>query len=156
MNTTQPSSTRYYVPAVAGLYEGLSGLVYPLVRVVTGLWAMPHGASKLFGWFGGNIEGTAGLFAKLGLEPALPLAYLVGCTEFFGGLLLVLGLWTRPAAAALGILMAVAVFKVHMVNGFFWTKAGYEYPLMWMFLCLAIFIQGGARLSLDRKIGREF
>jgi len=156
MNDGPTRSETLYVPAMAGLYDGLSGLAYPIVRVVTGLWAMPHGAQKLFGWFGGNIDGTAGFFAKIGLEPALGLAYLVGATEFFGGLLLVLGLWTRPAAAAMAILMAVAAFKVHMANGFFWIKGGYEYPLMWAFLCLAIFIRGGGNLSADGKIGREF
>ena len=54
------------------------------------------------------------------------------------------------------VLMCVAAFKVHLVNGFFWNKGGYEYPLMWACLCIAIFIRGGGRLSLDAKIGREF
>ncbi len=102
MSNDQTPSTKLYVPAMAGLYDGLSGLAYPFIRFVTGLWAMPHGAGKLFGWFGLSIEGTAGFFAKIGLEPALPLAYLVGMTEFFGGLALVIGLWTRPAAASPG------------------------------------------------------
>ena len=78
MGNDQTSSTNLYVPALAGLYDGLSGLAYPFIRVVTGLWAMPHGAGKLFGWFGLSVEGTAGFFAKIGLEPALPRAYLVG------------------------------------------------------------------------------
>ncbi len=156
MSNDQAPSTRLYVPAMAGLYDGLSGLAYPFIRVVTGLWAMPHGAQKLFGWFGGSMENTVTFFTDFGIEPALPLAYLVGMTEFFGGLALAIGLWTRPAAAGLFILMCVTIFKVHMVNGFFWTKGGYEYPLMWACLCLAIFIRGGGRLSLDARIGREF
>ena len=143
MDDDRNPSTNLYVPAMAGLYDGLSGLAYPFIRVVTGL-------------FGCNIELTAGFFGKIGLEPALPMAYLVGATEFFGGLLLVIGLWTRPAAAALFVLMCVAAFKVHLVNGFFWNKGGYEYPLMWACLCIAIFIRGGGRLSLDARIGREF
>ena len=156
MGNDRTPSANLYVPAMAGLYDGLSGLAYPFIRFVTGLWAMPHGAGKLFGWFGLSIEGTAGFFAKIGLEPAVPLAYLVGMTEFFGGLALAVGLWTRPAAAAMFVLMCVAAFKVHLVNGFFWNKGGYEYPLMWACLCIAIFIRGGGRLSLDAKIGREF
>ncbi len=156
MDDDRTPSSNLYVPAMAGLYDGLSGLAYPFIRVVTGLWAMPHGAQKLFGWFGGTIENTIAFFTKVGIEPALPLAYLTGITEFFGGLLLVLGLWTRPAAVALFILMLVAVFKVHMINGFFWYLSGYEYPLMWACLCIAIFIRGGGRLSLDARIGREF
>ncbi len=50
MRNDQTPSTNLYVPALAGLYDGLSGLAYPFIRFVTGLWAMPHGAGKLFGW----------------------------------------------------------------------------------------------------------
>ena len=131
---------------------------YPLIRATTGLMLMPHGAQKLFGWFGGyGLEGTGGFFAQnLGLEPGLFWAALVGGVEFFGGLLLVLGLLTRPAALAVAILMAVAVFTVHLPKGFFWTSGGYEYPLFWGLIALAIAFKGGARLSLDRALGREF
>ena len=118
---------------------------------------MPHGAGKLFGWFGGRgIEGTAAGFAKMGLEPALPLATLVGVTEFFGGLLVAIGLLTRPAAIGIVAIMAVAVFQVHLKNGFFWFNGGYEYPLLWGIVALAIVFCGGGALSVDRKIGREF
>ena len=51
--------------------------------------------------------------------------------------------------------MAVSVFAVHLGNGFFWTNGGYEYPLLWGLIALAIFFRGGGELSLDRKIGRE-
>ncbi len=156
MNVEHTSAPRPYIPALAGLYEALSGWSWPLVRAVTGLWMMPHGAQKLFGWWGGDIAQTAGFFSQIGLEPALPLAYLVGATEFFGGLLLVLGLWTRPVAAATTILMLVAAFKVHLANGLFWSNGGYEYPLMWACLALAIVFRGAGRASLDARIGREF
>ncbi len=145
-----------YIPALSGLYRRASCAAWPLVRVVTGLWMMPHGAQKLFGWFGGNIDGVAGFFAKIGLTPALPLAYAAGAAEFFGGLFLVVGLWTRPAAAATAVLMLVAAFKVHLANGFFWTQGGYEYPLMWAALAFAIALRGAGPLSLDARIGREF
>ncbi len=127
-----------------------------MIRFFTGLFLMPHGAQKLLGWFRGNIEGTAGFFAKIGLEPALPFAYLVGATEFFGGLFLAIGFLTRPAAAAIAILMAVAAFKVHLANGFFWSNGGYEYPLLWGLIALALALRGGGALSLDKAIGREF
>ncbi|MFQ5973325.1 MAG: DoxX family protein [Alphaproteobacteria bacterium] len=52
--------------------------------------------------------------------------------------------------------MAVAIFAVHLVNGFFWFKGGYEYPLLWGIVALAIFFRGGGELSVDRRIGREF
>lgn len=154
-NAPSPAPALYF-PALAGLYRATSCAAWPLVRVVVGLWMMPHGAQKLFGWFGGNIEAVAGFFAKIGLTPALPLAYATGAVEFFGGLLLVLGLWTRPAAAAAAVLMLIAAFKVHLANGFFWTQGGYEYPLMWAALAFAIAMRGAGPLSLDARIGREF
>ena len=151
------SSTRLFIPALGGFYDAVSGLGYPLIRFITGLILMPHGAGKLFGWFGGRgIEGTAAGFAKMGLEPALPLAYVVGVTEFFGGLLVAIGLLTRPAAVGMIAIMAVAVFHVHLKNGFFWFNGGYEYPLLWGMIGIAILFRGGGALSVDRKIGREF
>ena len=150
------ATTKLIVPAVGPFYERLSGLSYPMIRFFTGLILMPHGAQKLFGWFGGDITGTAGFFSQIGLEPALPLAYLVGATEFFGGLFLAIGFLTRPAAAGIAILMAVAAFKVHLANGFFWTGGGYEYPLLWGLIALAIFFRGGGEMSVDRAVGREF
>ena len=154
--TTQSTETRLIIPALAPLYGSLSRMSYPIIRFFTGLFLMPHGAQKLFGWFGGDIQGTAGFFAKIGLEPALPLAYLVGATEFFGGLVLAGGLLARPAAAAIAILMAVAAFKVHLANGFCWSNGGYEYPLLWGLIALALALRGGGELSLDKAIGREF
>ena len=153
----QGSSTRLFIPALGGFHDAVSGLGYPLIRFITGLVLMPHGAGKLFGWFGGRgIEGTAAGFARLGLEPALPLATVVGVTEFFGGLLIAIGLLTRPAAIGVVVIMAVAVFQVHLKNGFFWFNGGYEYPLLWGVVALAIVFCGGGALSEDRKIGREF
>lgn len=155
MNTNSPS-TRLIVPALGGLYAGFSGLSYPLIRFCAGLFLMPHGAQKLFGWFGGDINGTIGFFSKIGLEPAMPLAYLVAIVEFFGGLAVAVGLLTRPAAIASAILLLVAAFQVHFANGYFWNKGGYEYPLLWAVLMIAIFFRGGGPLSIDAKIGKEF
>ena len=154
-DTTQP---RPIVPALAPLYTRLSRLSYPLIRAATGLILMPHGAQKLFGWFdGGGLEAMGRFFDhNLGLEPGLLWAALVGGVEFFGGLFLALGFLTRPAAAAIAIVMAVAVFKVHLANGFFWTGGGYEYPLLWGLIALALAFRGGGELSIDRALGREF
>ncbi len=154
--TEGSDSPKLIVPAVAGLYEAGANLVYPWIRFMVGLFLVPHGAQKLFGLFGGNITGTAGFFSKVGLEPALPLAYLIGTVEFFGGILVAIGLLTRPAALAATIMLLVAALHVHLGNGFFWTKAGLEYPLLWAFMFLAIFFRGGGAMSVDSKLGKEF
>jgi putative oxidoreductase len=143
------------VSSVSAGFDRLAPLSWPLIRVTTGLLLMPHGAQKLFGWFGGyGIAGTGQFFdTTLGLHPGILLAGLTGAVEFFGGLALVLGLLTRPAALGVAIMMVVAIFGVHVPNGFFWTDGGFEYPLMWGLLAIAILLRGGGRFSLDAKLG---
>jgi len=157
MTFTPSPEPQPIIPALAPLYDKLRGLGYPLIRLFAGLMLVPHGAQKLFGAFGGGgIQGTAGFFAKLGLEPAVPLAVLAGLAEFAGGILIAIGLLTRPTAIAVFILMMVAVFKVHLGAGFFAAKGGYEFALLWGMVALGIALRGGGPLSLDRKIGKEF
>ena len=72
-------------------------------------------------------------------------ATYIGNLEFFGGILLAIGLLTRPVAA----------FHVHLKVGWFWTGRGMEIPLYLLLICLAIFIRGGGALSVDRTLGRE-
>ncbi len=133
-------------------------LSWALVRVSAGLILVPHGAQKLFGWFGGGgLSGTAQFFEQsLALYPGLLFAGLAGVTELFGGLLLALGLLTRLSAAAVVALMGYAAFIVHWGNGFFWTAGGYEYPLLWGLVALALVIRGGGALSLDKTIGWKY
>jgi putative oxidoreductase len=146
---------RLIIPGLSGLYERLDPLAYPMVRVVIGLWLIPHGAQK-FGAFGGDPVQLAGFFSKIGLEPALPMVYAAGVVELLGGLLVAVGLLTRPAAVAAFILLAVATFKVHFGQGFFLLNGGYEYAMMWMLLMLAVVFKGGGRYSLDARLGRAF
>lgn len=143
------------LPALDTVYERVAWLAYPLVRIVTGLFLVPHGAQKLFGFAGGDINATAAGFGRLGLEPALPLAYLVGTVEFFGGLLIAIGVLTRPAALAAAAVLAVAALHVHLGNGFFWGKGGFEYPAMWAVLCIAVVLRGSGPLSIDALRGRD-
>ena len=146
---------RYLVPALGGIYAVLSPYSWPLVRVATGLFFVPHGMQKLFGFWGGDLTRTAEGFAKQGLEPAMFWATYIGNLEFFGGILLAIGLLTRPVAALLCGFMAVAAFHVHLKVGWFWTARGMEIPLYLLLICLAILIRGGGALSVDRTLGRE-
>ena len=144
------------VPALGGLYDATSKFAWPMIRVVTGLFLMPHGAQKLFGMFDGNPAAIAGFFSKIGIEPAGLMVMAVGTVEFFGGLLLALGLLTRPVALAIFVVLSVAFYKVHMSAGFFASKGGFQYIAMWAILALAFVMRGGGEYSIDRKIGNEF
>src|SRR5437660_7323953 len=102
-----------------------------LLRIVIGLFFAGHGAQKLFGWFGGHgLQGTGGFFHGLGYRPGKPFAALAGSSEFGGGLLFALGLFTPFAAAALIGVMFNAVMAVHVKYGPVVTNGGLEYPLV--------------------------
>ena len=143
------------IPALAPLENHLARLGYPLMRVTAGAFVMPHGAQKLFGAFGGNPAAVAQVFERIGLHPGSLFVTLAGCVEFFGGLLLALGLLTRFAAVAVGVLMLVAIFTVHLPNGWFWTNLGIEYPLFWGLMAAGCACRGGGHLSLDAALGWE-
>jgi len=149
------ATTAPIIPFVRPLTNVLSPFAEPMVRATAGLMLLPHGAQKLFGWFGGyGIEATGKFFAaKLGLPPTM--ALVAGLIEFFGGLALAAGLATRVVAALVVGMMAVAIFQVHLANGYFWPSGGYEYPLMWGLVALSFVIRGGGRYSLDSLIGYE-
>lgn len=126
---------------------GWAGLV---LRVPVGIILIAHGAQKLFGWFGGyGLEGTGQFMASLGLEPGYLMALLAGSAEFFGGLALVLGVLTRPAALISAFTMAVAMFTAHIGNGLFMANNGYEYALTLLVVTVALAIQGAGYFSVD-------
>lgn len=133
-----------------------AGAAALILRVPVGLILMAHGAQKLFGWFGGNgLAGTAGWLSSMGMEPGLLMAILAGGAEFFGGLALVLGLLTRPAALVAAFTMLVAIFSVHINNGLFVADGGYEYALVLMVASIALVIQGGGYLSMDNALSEK-
>jgi putative oxidoreductase len=80
------------------------------------------------------------------------MAILAGSAEFFGGLALILGLLTRPAAVAAAFTMLVAIFSVHISNGLFAANNGYEYALTLMVALIALAVQGGGQLSVDQAL----
>jgi len=154
MSITTVTPANPIISAYNATVTALTPLADPLVRITAGLALVPHGAQKLFGWFGGyGLEATGQFFAtKLGLPASF--ALLAGLIEFVGGLMLAAGLATRPVAALVAGVMAVAVVQVHLPAGFFWTDGGYEYPLLWGVVALSYAIRGGGRYSLDALITR--
>ncbi|MEH6593581.1 MAG: DoxX family protein [Halioglobus sp.] len=123
------------------------------VRIGAGVIFAAHGAQKLFGWFGGyGLEGTAGWMASIGLEPGMLLAALAGSAEFFGGLLLIIGLLVRPAALMLVVTMVVAIVTVHLENGLFMENNGYEFGLALLVISASLVFRGAGSLSADRAL----
>lgn len=123
------------------------------LRVGAGVIFAAHGAQKLFGWFGGyGLEGTAGWMVSIGLEPGLPLAVMAGGAEFFGGLMLLLGVLVRPAAVLLAITMLVAIISVHLPNGLFMSNNGYEFGLSLLVISVSLGFRGAGSFSVDRLL----
>lgn len=120
------------------------------LRLMGGVIFAAHGAQKLFAWFGGyGLDGTGQWMEFIGLAPGFLMALLAGSAEFFGGLLLIVGFLTRPAAAVLAITMVVAIMNVHINNGLFMSNNGYEFGLSLLAISLALLIQGAGKLSVD-------
>jgi putative oxidoreductase len=132
-------------------------VAFTILRFVLGVVFFAHGAQKMLGWFGGfGFHATMGFFTHMGM-PA-PVAFLVICTEFFGGLGLIVGLLTRVAALGIGGEMIGAIFIVHLPNGFFMNwfgnqkGEGVEYHLLVIAIAAALLLRGGGAFSVDRAL----
>jgi putative oxidoreductase len=141
---------RLVIPGLAGLYQAGSAYSYAMMRFFTGAVLVPHGVVKLM-----HLPPAAASIASHGIPGAELLAWLVVLTESFGALFLALGLFTRVAAAAIWIEMAVIIVFFQWSFGYFWTGKGIEVALLWLLLCTAILFRGGGRYSLDHYLGRE-
>lgn len=123
------------------------------LRIPAGIIFMAHGAQKLFGSFDGHgLAGTGQWMASIGLEPGYLMALAAGSAEFFGGIALLIGLLTRPAAVVLAFTMLVAIFAVHLPGGLFMSNNGYEFALALLAISAALAFSGGGKLSLDRRL----
>ena len=142
---------RLLFPALRPLYVFLEPLSWLLIRCACGLILAVHGWGKI----SRGAEAMAPTFAKLGYGYPVALVYLLIFVEFFGGIAIAAGLFTRFFAAAVAIEMAVITFVHYWTNGFSWLNRGYEYTLLWGLVALAICWRGGGPYSLDRRIGIE-
>jgi putative oxidoreductase len=143
---------RLIVPGVAKLYQALAPWSYTLIRVALGANLITHGYAKLFLDDAVNASRN---FVNFGWSYPLAWAYFIGVVEFFGGIMLVIGLLTRIAAAAFVIQMSVICFAV-LWPVWSWGRRGMEYALLMGIISLAIFFRGGGRHSVDHHLGREF
>ncbi|MGW0183806.1 DoxX family protein [Nocardia sp. NPDC003345] len=124
-----------------------------LLRLVVGATMIAHGVNHWIG--GGKIAGTGRWFSSLGLRNGVLQAWLSVITEIGAGVLLVVGLLTPLAAAAVVSVMLVAALLAHRKNGFFVMKDGYEYVLVLGVVCVVIGLLGPGWLSLDHAAGIE-
>jgi putative oxidoreductase len=123
------------------------------LRLIVGLTFAAHGAQTLFGAFGGDgITRTALIYEQLGLRPGKLNAWVGGCAEVFGGLLITLGLLTSVVSAVLIADMTTAVLAVHLRNGFFNVKLGFEYNLVLAAAVFALAGIGAGAISLDAAL----
>ena len=120
---------------------------YFLLRIVAGLLFLQAGGMKLFGWFGGMPDG-----AKLVLMSQVGVG---GILEFFGGLAIMLGLFTRPVAFVLSGEMAVAYWQFHAPGGFWPIQNHGEPAVLLCFIFLYMAAQGGGPWSADALLRRK-
>ena len=113
-----------------------------VMRLALGAVMVEHGYHKVFGGLHHHVQ----FVSSLGLPGWM--AYLSAFTEFFGGLLILIGLFTRIAAFAICINMSVAIIKVHLHNGLV-GPGGYEFPLALAALAFALIFFGAGSIALD-------
>ncbi len=111
-----------------------------ILRIIVAILFMQHGAQKLFGVPAASARQAVELFSLMGFA---------GVLEFFGGLLILLGLFTRPVAFILSGLMAVAYFMAHAPKGFWTVVNKGELAVLYCFVFLYLVAAGGGSWSLD-------
>jgi putative oxidoreductase len=133
-------------------------LTVTILRVVLGLIFFAHGAQKMLGWYGGpGLTKTVHTFTEYLHLPAT-LAFLVIAGEFFSGIGLIVGLFSRFDALVIGLTMVGAIAMVHFRYGLFlnWfgDKEGHgiEYHLLVIALALVVIVKGAGAFSLDHLV----
>lgn len=118
-----------------------------ILRVVVGLTFFMHGLQKVQG----GIDGVAAFFGTIGIPMAGFFAFVVTYLELLGGLALILGLFTHWVAKLLAINMLVALFTVHLGNGFFVGNGGIELVLVLLGALVALMISGPGKCALGNR-----
>ena len=147
--TPENSHERLIIPGLGALYAKLHDSAETLLRVIAGGFLAIHGSGKIV-----NPFGAAEMVEGLGFYPGTLWSPLLAATEFFGGILIALGLLTRPAAFAGMIVLLVTVW-------FHWVTAGQgfsgaEKSILWAAILAFFAVRGGNRQSVDARLGKAF
>jgi putative oxidoreductase len=143
-SSTQSTDSRSMTGRVTARDVGLF-----VLRVAIGGPLIGHGTQKLFGWFEGpGLQATAETFDRIGFRPGAANAVAAGLGEAAGGALLIAGLGTPGAGAAVAGTMIVAS-STHAHNGFFLAKGGLEFPAVLAAAAAGLVLTGPGQLSLD-------
>jgi putative oxidoreductase len=127
-------------------YASWTPRLLSVLRIITAFLFIAHGAQKLFGFLAPPGAPTPSLYSQIGIG---------GILEFFGGLLLLVGLFTRPVAFILSGMMAVAYFQMHAPGGFWPLQNKGELAVLYCFVFLYLSVAGGGEWSLDRLLRRR-
>lgn len=123
-------------------YSELSWLI---LRLGVGTIFFVHGIGKLFniGPLAVGISGMAGFLTSLGIPGAMFFAWVSALVETFGGLFILVGLYTQYAGFLVSLDILIALILVHLPKGFSITKGGYEYALLLLLSSIALMLNGG-------------
>ena len=149
MANNELSRERLIVPAVAPIYNTMHDLVETILRLVAGVLLVTHGVGKIT-----NPFGAVGMVESLGFYPGVFWSPLLATTEFCGGILVAIGLLTRPAAFAAFIVLMVTVYFHWVVKSE--GLSGAEKSILWSAIFLFFAVRGGNRHSIDAKLRRVF
>jgi putative oxidoreductase len=130
------------------ILEKLKPLALLMLRAGIGIIFIFHGYPKLFTY----THDIMAAFQRMGFPSFF--VYIAGVVEFFGGIVLILGLFTRIAALLLAGEMAVAVLKVHLPQGAITDVKNYEFPMILAVACFALATIGAGLISVDHTIYR--
>jgi putative oxidoreductase len=157
------TDTPLLVPALAAAYQASAPWVEALLRFAIGAALVPHGLRMCLGYFKGTgvpisgVPAVAAMYDRKGYRPGWFWAAGTVFTQFVAAPLLAIGLFTRPMALLVFLLMALSAYDHAKYDGYFWNKTGFEYPAMWAVGALYFVINGGGAISLDRLLlGFEF
>ena len=136
------------LPALQKLYLPFDTTAETLLRLVAGGLLVTHGYGKII-----NPFGAVGMVEGLGFYPGVFWSPLLSATEFFGGILVAIGLFTRPASFAAMIVLLVTVYFHGVVTGE--GLAGAEKSILWAAIFLFFAVRGSNSQSVDAKLGRQ-